>query len=138
MFIWSGIGCVEPEGDFQNGQITIDDFNIGFNNTSFLDAGDTLNGTSIVTHQHVLDAEAAAGDTNNNLLIDTPGEFEELLNVLALDPFFEACVVVNETWVFNLFGDNVDLVIQNHTIVNDGVSNLQIRFYPNQTTTFTP
>jgi len=138
LFIWSGIGCVEPAGDFQDGKLTIDDFFIGNNNTNFLDAGDTLNGTSTVTHQHVVDAEDAAVDTNNNLLIDTPGEFEALLVVLAQDVTFEACVVVNETWVFNIFGDNVDLVIQNHTIVNDGVSNLQIRFYPNQTTTFTP
>jgi len=143
LFIWSGIGCTD--GLVQDGQLTIDDFFIGNNNTLFLDAGDTLNGTSTVTHQNVVDAEAAVandGDpatiTNNNLLIDLDDEFEALLVVLAQDVTFEACVVVDETWVFNIFGDNVDLVIQNHTIVNDGVSNLQIRFYPNQTTTFDP
>ncbi len=42
------------------------------------------------------------------------------------------------TWVFNILGDDVDLVIQNQTLVNDGVSNLQIRFYPVETTLFAP
>ena len=137
LFIWSGIGCVD--GLIQDGQITYNDFFIGNNNTNFLDAGDTLNGTSTVTHQNVLDAEAATGEGTDNLLIEEfTAEFDKLLEFLALDETFEACVAVDETWVFNLFGDDVDLVIQNHTIVNDGVSNLQIRFYPNQTTTFTP
>ncbi len=136
LFIWSGIGCVD--GLVQDGQLTISDFDITQGaNDSELDAGDTLNGTAI-TQDHVDAAEIAVHTAIEDGLITTDEEFEALLVVLAQDETFEACVVVNETWVFNLFGDNVDLVIQNHTIVNDGVSNLQIRFYPNQTTTFTP
>ena len=35
-------------------------------------------------------------------------------------------------WVFSI----ADLVLQNQVVVNDGVKNLQIRFYPVATTTF--
>jgi hypothetical protein len=112
-------------------------------NSGTLNATDTLNGTSTITvehvatvHTNVFNAGGMLGPSDFD--IDSDDEFEELLNVLAEDVTFEACVVVPNTWVFNLFGDKVDLVIQNHTIANDGVSNTQIRFYPNQTTTFTP
>ncbi|MFB5634340.1 MAG: hypothetical protein ACE5SV_05715, partial [Candidatus Nitrosomaritimum aestuariumsis] len=66
----------------------------------------------------------------------TPGEFDALLQILGDDPNYDACVSETDLWVFNLF--DADLVIQNQTLTNDGVKNLQIRFYPQQTTTFTP
>ena len=140
LFTWSGIACTD--GLVQDGQLTISDFDItkGVNSTE-LDALDTLNGTSTVTVAHITAVHNNVADVDegpNPLIIDSDAEFEELLSVLALDEGFAACIFEDEIWVFNLFGDQVDLVIQNHTLVNDGVSNLQIRFYPNQTTTFTP
>ena len=78
---------------------------------------------------------AAVGDTDDNGTIKAGDEFDALLTILIRDDT-AGCTHVEPTWVFNLFG--ADLVIQNHTIVNDGVKNLQIRFYPNQTTTYTP
>ncbi len=140
LFIWSGIGCTD--GLVQDGQIMPNDF-ADVDGSGTLNATDTLNGTSTVTVEHVATVHTNVFNDGgvlgpSDFDIDSDDEFEELLNVLAEDVTFEACVVVPNTWVFNIFGDNVDLVIQNHTIANDGVSNLQIRFYPNQTTTFTP
>ncbi len=68
--------------------------------------------------------------------IDTDDEFNALLQILGDDPGYAACVSETDLWVFNLF--DADLVIQNQTLTNDGVKNLQIRFYPKQTTEFTP
>jgi hypothetical protein len=135
LFLWTGVGCIDPNDD---GLITEDDF-VDEDSSGTLNAGDTLNGTAI-TLQHIQDAEddvaLAAGDTNDNDIIDTVDEFEALLVVLGQDATFDACVFEEDTWVFDVFG--ADLVIQNQTLTNDGVKNLQIRFYPNQTTTYTP
>jgi hypothetical protein len=38
----------------------------------------------------------------------------------------------DEEWVFNI----ADLVYQNQVVINEGIKNLQIRFYPVDTTTF--
>jgi len=62
--------------------------------------------------------------------------FNALLTVIAEAGDYDGCVSETDLWVFNLF--DADLVIQNQTLTNDGVKNLQIRFYPQQTTTFTP
>ena len=37
-----------------------------------------------------------------------------------------------DVWVFNI----ADLVYQNQVVTNEGIKNLQIRFYPVATTTF--
>ena len=124
LFIWSGDACTDFDLD---NQITIADFDIDGNGT-------IEEGERGITQVQIDAAEVAAGD-NDNDIIDTDAEFDALILILIAEDT-AGCTHVNDTWVFNLFG--ADLVIQNHTIVNDGVSNLQIRFYPNQTTTFTP
>ena len=129
LFLWSGVGCIDPNDD---GQIMADDF-VDVDSSGTLNATDTLDGFAI-TQDHVDAAELEAG-TIPNSDIDTDAEFEALLIILGQDETFEACVFEEDTWVFDVFG--ADLVIQNQTLTNDGVKNLQIRFYPNQTTTFT-
>ena len=129
LFLWSGVGCVDPNDD---GQILANDF-VDVDGSGTLNATDTLDGFAI-TQDHVDAAELEAG-TIPNSDIDTDAEFEALLIILGQDEIFEACVFEEDTWVFDVFG--ADLVIQNQTLTNDGVKNLQIRFYPNQTTTFT-
>lgn len=130
LFLWTGVGCIDPNDD---GQILANDFD-DVDGSGTLNATDTLNGSAI-TQDHVDAAELEAG-TIPNSDIDTDAEFEALLIILGQDETFEACVFEEDTWVFDVFG--ADLVIQNQTLTNDGVKNLQIRFYPNQTTTFTP
>ena len=125
LFIWSGDACTDFDLD---NQITIADFDANMNGT--IDAGES--GISLA---QILEAEADAGSVSMPGHIDTDEELDALITILIRDDT-AGCTHVDDTWVFNLFG--ADLVIQNHTIVNDGVSNTQIRFYPNQTTTFTP
>ena len=130
LFLWTGVGCIDPNDD---GQILANDF-VDVDGSGTLNATDTLDGFAI-TQDHVDAAELEAG-TIPNSDIDTDAEFEALLIILGQDETFEACVFEEDRWVFDVFG--ADLVIQNQTLTNDGVKNLQIRFYPNQTTTFTP
>ena len=130
LFTWSGDACKDIVVD---GEITIADFDIG-NPNGVVDAGDDG-----IEQAHIDQAETNAGaDSNFNGVIDNEAELDELIKILALDGDFDACVHVMPTWVFNILGDDVDLVIQNQTLVNDGVSNLQIRFYPVETTLFAP
>ena len=130
LFTWSGDACKDIVVD---GEITIADFDIG-NPNGVGDAGDDG-----IEQAHIDQAETNAGaDSNFNGVIDNEAELDELIKILALDGDFDACVHVMPTWVFNILGDDVDLVIQNQTLVNDGVSNLQIRFYPVETTLFAP
>ncbi len=130
LFLWSGVGCQDPSGDGLIGFDDIEDLDGSGNVT----AGDTLSG-SVITAEHIADAEFAAGTTPDGV-ISTLAEFEALIIILGADEDFEACVLEKNTWVFDVFG--ADLVIQNQTLTNDGVKNLQIRFYPQQTTNFTP
>ena len=126
LFMWSGIAC--EDGLVQDGQLTIDDFDTDFSgNITIADEG--------ITAAHILAAEELAGVTPDGTIV-AGDEFEALIVILAAAEDFLACVVVEPTWVFNIL--DADLVIQNHTLVNDGVSNLQIRFYPQETTLYTP
>ncbi len=131
LFTWSGDACKDIVVD---GEITIADFDIGNTNgvVDSLDDG--------IEQAHINQAEADAGSVLPELngVVDNDAELNELIKILAEDESFEGCVDVMPTWVFNILGDDVDLVIYNQTLVNDGVSNLQIRFYPVETTLFTP
>ena len=130
LFTWSGDACKDIVAD---GEITIADFDIG-NTNGVVDAGDDG-----IEQAHIDLAETNAGaDSNFNGVVDNDAELDELVKILAEDESFEGCVDVPPTWVFNILGDDVDLVIYNQTLVNDGVSNLQIRFYPVETTLFAP
>lgn len=136
LFLWTGVGCIDPDDD---GEITVHDF-VDVDGSMTLNATDTLDGFAITqthvddAHQYVIDNGGVLG--LSNLDIDSTDEFEALIIILGQDATFESCVFEENTWVFDVFG--ADLVIQNQTLTNDGVKNLQIRFYPNQTTTFTP
>jgi hypothetical protein len=132
LFLWSGIACEDTVPD---GELTIADFDDSLDGK--IQAGEGADGDGTVISQGQIDtAEAVALDAIINGEIDTPGEFDALLQILGDDPNYDACVSETDLWVFNLF--DADLVIQNQTLTNDGVKNLQIRFYPQQTTTHQP
>lgn len=137
LFLWSGIACEDTDGD---GTLTIADFDenimgeVGFGTIEPSESGITL--AQIEAAEEAVYGPPPSGDPNENDIIDTDAEFNALLQILGDDPNFEACVSESDLWVFNLF--DADLVIQNQTLTNDGVKNLQIRFYPKQTTEFTP
>jgi hypothetical protein len=130
LFTWSGDACKDIVVD---GEITIADFDIG-NTNGVVDSLD--DGIDQVLHIDLAETYAGAG-SNSNGVVDNDAELNELIKILAEDESFEGCVDVPPTWVFNILGDDVDLVIYNQTLVNDGVSNLQIRFYPVETTLLT-
>ena len=128
LFTWSGIAW--EDGLVEDGKITLEDFD------STLDGKITADDDNI-TSEHIKAAEDLLGLDNDGEIL-AGAEFDALIEILALADDFDACVDVMPTWVFNILGDDVDLVIYNQTLVNDGVSNLQIRFYPVETTLFTP
>ncbi len=131
LFLWSGIACEDLDGD---GELTFDDFDTDSSGT--IDAGEGLtNSGDSITAAHIATA-LAVSDTGVGGVIDTDADFNALLTVIAEAGDYDGCVSETDLWVFNLF--DADLVIQNQTLTNDGVKNLQIRFYPQQTTTFTP
>ena len=139
LFLWSGVGCLDTDG---SKTINFNDFN-DTDGSGNVTAGDFLNHEdgdtkSLVTVDHIQDAYAATGNPEPAFLsIAFPSaEFDQLIIILGKDPDFEGCAFEQNTWVFDVFG--ADLVIQNQTLTNDGVKNLQIRFYPQQTTNFTP
>lgn len=79
-----------------------------------------------------IEYDLVANGGNENGVID-PDELENWLNdQAALDPpmawYFE------DEWIFNI----ADLVVTEQGLVNDGTKLLQIRFYPVDTTAFTP
>ena len=125
LFLWSGIACEDFNGD---GELTFADFDVDGN--LVIEEGERG-----ITAVHITDA-LAVSDTGLPGVIDTVDDFNALLQILGDDPGYTACVSETDLWVFNLF--DADLVIQNQTLTNDGVKNLQIRFYPKQTTEFTP
>lgn len=131
LFLWSGIACEDLDGD---GELTFDDFDTDGDGTIEAGEGLTNSGDSI-TPAHIATA-LAVSDTGVGGVIDTDADFNALLTVIAEAGDYDGCVSETDLWVFNLF--DADLVIQNQTLTNDGVKNLQIRFYPQQTTTFTP
>jgi len=101
-----------------------------------IDVGEGMtNSGDSITLAHIL-AALAVSDTGIADVIDTDADFNALLTVLAEAVDYDGCVSETDLWVFNLF--DADLVIQNQTLTNDGVKNLQIRFYPQQTTEFIP
>jgi hypothetical protein len=127
LFTWYGIAC--EDGLIEDGEITLADFDSNFD-------GKITNADDNITSDHIMAAEDSLALLNDGEIL--PGaEFEALIEILALADDFDACVDVPPTWVFNILGDEVDLVIYNQTLVNDGVSNLQIRFYPVETTLLT-
>jgi hypothetical protein len=89
-------------------------------------------------------------DLNGNGVIDEwDGEFDPWIDGIDPDSEFEAWLYDNmtatidgvtvtlweyydEVWVFSI----ADLVYQNQVVTNEGIKNLQIRFYPVATTTF--
>lgn len=89
-------------------------------------------------------------DLDGNGIIDGwDGEFDPWYDGIIPDSEFEAWLYDNMTitiddvtiilwqyymdeWVFNI----ADLVYQNQIVINEGIKNLQIRFYPVATTTF--
>jgi len=89
-------------------------------------------------------------DLNTNGIIDEwDGEFDPWQDGIVPDSEFEAWLYdnmtatidgvtvtlweyYNEEWVFNI----ADLVYQNQVVINEGIKNLQIRFFPVETTTF--
>jgi len=131
LFLWTGIACEDTDGD---GELTIGDFDT--NDDGMIGDIVELDGEGLVTQAHIDAAETVVYGAVANRIIDTPDEFDALLQILGDDETFAACVSETDLWVFNLF--DADLVIQNQTLTNDGVKNLQIRFYPKQTTEFTP
>ncbi len=131
LFLWTGIACEDTDGD---GELTIGDFDT--NDDGIIGDIVELDGEGLVTQAHIDAAETVVYGAVDNRIIDTPDEFDALLQILGDDETFAACVSETDLWVFNLF--DADLVIQNQTLTNDGVKNLQIRFYPQQTTEFIP
>ena len=131
LFLWTGIACEDLNDD---GELTFADFDTDGLGTIDVGEGMTNSGDSI-TLAHIL-AALAVSDTGIADVIDTDADFNALLTVLAEAVDYDGCVSETDLWVFNLF--DADLVIQNQTLTNDGVKNLQIRFYPQQTTEFIP
>jgi len=131
LFLWSGIACEDLDKD---GELTFDDFDT--DGDGEIEEGEGLtNSGDFITQDHIDDA-LLVSDTDDPGVIDSDADFNALLTVIAEAEDYDGCVSETDLWVFNLF--DADLVIQNQTLTNDGVKNLQIRFYPQQTTTFTP
>ena len=131
LFQWSGVGCIDTDGDEA---ITIADFT-DEDISGDLNEGDSLDGF-FISEQNIIDAEFAVHGAADDEIIQAGAEFEALLIVLGDDISFESCVSETDRWVFDVF--DADLVIQNYTLTNEGTKNLQLRFYPQDTTLWTP
>ena len=152
MFQWSGAVCnatildnatINTNGD---GQLSIEDFNLNDTDGSLnaTDINMTL-GVSEATAQAMIaaaedDAIVIGGQPdpfgNPNLsyngLIDTDKEFAAFIeNEFGGD---YNCVALYDEWVFNL-AQIVDVGVN---VINDGGTTVQVRFYPVDTTTYTP
>ena len=105
---------------------------------------DDINGDSVVDYMDVI-AYTCPYDLNQDGIISYDGnydegtfpdcEFENWLSDNAVDtagdPLWQ---YYNEEWIFTI----ADLVYLNQVVTNEGIKNLQIRFYPKDTTVFIP
>ncbi len=105
---------------------------------------DDINGDSAVNYMDVI-ADTCPYDLNQDGIISYDGnydestfpdcEFENWLSDNAVntagDPLWQ---YYNEEWIFTI----ADLVYLNQVVTNEGIKNLQIRFYPKDTTVFIP
>lgn len=161
MFLWSGLvfhpdldvngdGVVNESdviadtclGDTNhNGTIENDEF-IAWSD-AHLDSDD-INSDNVVNYMDVI-ADTCPYDSDKDGMISYDGnfdentfpdcEFEDWLSDNAVnsegDPLWQ---YYDKEWVFTI----ADLVYLNQVVTNEGIKNLQIRFYPKDTTVFTP
>lgn len=117
-------GVIEPE--------EISQYGVDFDGDDDIDALDVIAGTCPYDYDQdgIISYD---GDYNEDTFPDC--EFEDWLNYYAVntegDPLWQ---YYNEAWVFAI----ADLVYLNQVVTNEGIKNLQIRFYPKDTTVFTP
>ena len=105
---------------------------------------DDINGDGVVNLEDVI-ADTCPYDADQDGVIFYDGsydettfpdcEFENWLSDNEVntegDPLWQ---YYDEAWVFTI----ADLVYLNQVVTNEGIKNLQIRFYPKDTTVFTP
>jgi hypothetical protein len=130
-------GCWSAYDDNGNGIIDQDDLNL---------IGDA-NGDFVIDRLDLAYVAPCIYDLNNNGVIDVwDGVFEPCDEPGSPDSEFESWLCDNqvdddgnilwayydEAWVFTI----ADLVLLNQVVTNEGIKNLQIRFYPWSTTTF--
>jgi hypothetical protein len=150
MFQWSGAVCDATilENATLNSQapldqISMEDFNGGAMDDviEFSDLMATLGVDQLTAEGMIDDAELDAindgGQDNsdpksNNDQIDTDKEFAAFMENEFGDDY--SCNAVYDFWVFNL----AQIVNVGLEIINDGATNIQLRFYPVATTEFTP
>jgi hypothetical protein len=155
MFLWTGF-VFHPSLDL-NEDGAVNELDAEYACWSIYDNdGDGLIGAEDLSYYGLIDRSDLAGaspcnyDLNNNGVIDEwDGEFDPWEAAISPDSEFEAWLYdnmtatidgvtvtlweyYNEEWVFNI----ADLVYQNQVVINEGIKNLQIRFYPVDTTTF--
>lgn len=160
MFLWSGF-VFNPVLDINDDEVVsgldviADSCPYDVNQNGIIDADELAawiadTGGPDVVINSVIDAldviaDTCPYDTNQNGVIDYDGvydettfpdsEFEYWLNDNTVDaelqPLWD---YYEEEWVFTI----ADLVYLNQVVTNNGIKNLQIRFYPKDTTIFTP
>jgi len=158
MFLWTGL-VFDPVLDL-NADGVVDELDVEYACWGTFD----LNHDGVITDDEITDWSGDGTtnrldlafhascyyDLNGNGIIDTwDGEFDPWHEGIVPDSEFEAWLYDNmsvtidgvtivlweyydEEWVFNI----ADLVYQNQVVTNEGIKNLQIRFYPVDTTTF--
>jgi len=150
MFQWSGAVCdaailenATLNSEAPLDQISMEDFNGGAIDDviEFGDLMATLGVDQLTAEGMIEDAELDAindgGQDNsdpksNNDKIDTDKEFAAFMENEFGDDY--SCNAVYDFWVFNL----AQIVNVGLEIINDGATNIQLRFYPVATTEFTP
>jgi hypothetical protein len=152
MFLWTGF-VFDPSLDL-NGDGVVDELDVEYACWSaYDDDGDGyITESDLAAHQITDRLELASiapcvYDLNSNGVIDQwDGEFDPWYDGIVPDSEFEAWLYDNMTaddgtilwkyydehWVFDI----ADLVYQNQLVTNEGIKNLQIRFYPVATTSF--
>jgi hypothetical protein len=161
MFLWSGL-VFHPDLDV-NGDGVVDEMDViadnctgdanydGIIETSEFDIWalahpdpDDVNGDGLINELDVI-ADTCEYDADADGVISYDGDYDEAsfpdcefevwlqdntVNELG-DPLWE---YYGEEWVFTI----ADLVYLNQVVTNQGIKNVQIRFYPKDTTVFTP
>jgi hypothetical protein len=158
MFLWTGF-AFDPVLDL-NEDGTVDELDVEYacwspydsNNDGIIDQIDLdalgdANGDGSVDRLDLVFVAPCDYDLNGTGIIDVwDGVFEPCEEGVSPDSEFETWLCVNkldalgnilweyydEKWVFTI----ADLVYHNQVVTNEGIKNLQIRFYPVATTTF--
>ncbi|UCD10066.1 MAG: hypothetical protein JSU79_05345 [Dehalococcoidales bacterium] len=162
MFLWSGL-VFHPDLDVNMDGVVNEMDVIADNCTGDINHDGTVNQTEIdawaaghldpddvaLPLDGVVDAKDVVADTcdydtNGDGVISYDGDYDELtfpdcefevwLQDNQGDPENPLWYYYDEAWVFTI----ADLVYLNQTVTNEGIKNLQIRFYPVATTEFSP